>query len=417
MQFRPALVADNLSKKFCRNLKRSFVYGALDIANELTGASSVKLRKNEFWALKDISFTLKRGEALGLIGTNGSGKTTLLKILSGIIKPTEGHVEINGRVAPLIALGAGFNPVLTGRENIYVNLALLGLSKRSIEANLEQILDFAEIGDAIDAPLRTYSSGMSARLGFACAIHTDPQILFVDEVLAVGDARFRAKCYQRLAKLRESGTSLILVSHSAGAILNACETSLYLRSGSIMYSGETSQALRIYQEDQDSLDSNLFAGADLENGQAVKIDKHKIVDVGFLDANGLSTDVVQSGLDARFSVTFASEESFEELSLLVMIREQNTGAFDSLNLDSARDGVFIRHKPGRTTITLVMPKLGLKHGRFIAKVAIRAGRHMDILDIVEGYRFKSSADLTIGTSSFNQAREWQSCQVSTGLKS
>ncbi|MGH8614301.1 MAG: ABC transporter ATP-binding protein, partial [Gammaproteobacteria bacterium] len=166
----------NVSKKFSRSLRLSLAYGAHDILRELTGTPrcSSELRKAEFWALKDISFEVRRGAGVGLIGPNGSGKTTLLRLLSGLIKPDEGEIRILGRVAPLIALGAGFNPVLGGRENVYTNMAMLGLSHSEIEARFDDVLDFAEIGDAIDAPLQTYSSGMAARLGFACAIHTTP---------------------------------------------------------------------------------------------------------------------------------------------------------------------------------------------------------------------------------------------------
>ncbi|NEP28570.1 ABC transporter ATP-binding protein, partial [Moorena sp. SIO3I6] len=183
------LSINGVSKKFCRDLKRSLLYGVHDIGTELLGLRQKddKLRKKEFWALKDVSIQLRRGEAIGLVGKNGSGKSTLLRIISGLIKPDVGSVEVKGRLAPLIALGAGFNPILTGRENIYANMSILGLSKKEIDQRFDQVLEFAEIGDAIDSPVQTYSSGMAARLGFASAIHTEPDILLIDEVLAVGD--------------------------------------------------------------------------------------------------------------------------------------------------------------------------------------------------------------------------------------
>ncbi|MGL5878105.1 MAG: ABC transporter ATP-binding protein, partial [Xenococcaceae cyanobacterium] len=233
------LSVEGVSKKFCRDLKRSLLYAVQDIATELVGIrqKSEKLRRDEFWALKDVSFQVRRGEALGLVGPNGSGKSTLLRIISGLIKPDSGFVEIKGRIAPLIALGAGFNPILTGRENIYANMSILGLSKQEIDERFEAVLDFAEIGVAIDAPVQTYSSGMAARLGFACAIYTEPDILLIDEVLAVGDIKFRAKCYRRLAKLREQGTSFILVSHNSHSILSICESAIYLLKGKVVTVG------------------------------------------------------------------------------------------------------------------------------------------------------------------------------------
>jgi lipopolysaccharide transport system ATP-binding protein len=180
-----------VKKKFCRSLRRSLQYGMQDIAADLMGLRmSPKLRRGEFYAVNGVSFELRRQECLGIIGKNGAGKTTLLKMLNGLIKPDDGAITIRGRVGALIALGAGFNPLLSGRENIYVNGAILGMNKAEINAKRESIIDFAEIGDFIDAPVQSYSSGMVVRLGFAIAIHCHPDSLLLDEVLAVGDTAF-----------------------------------------------------------------------------------------------------------------------------------------------------------------------------------------------------------------------------------
>lgn len=242
---------ENVSKKFCRDLKRSLLYGIQDIATEVVGRTrkSDALRKSEFWALKDVSFQLRQGQALGLVGSNGAGKSTLLRIISGLIKPDTGCVRIKGRVAPLIALGAGFNPILTGRENIYANMSILGLSTQEIEERFQQVVNFAEIWDAIDAPVQTYSSGMAARLGFACAIHTQPEILLIDEVLAVGDIKFKAKCYRKLDELRQQGTSFVLVNHNPQAILHACDSAIYLVKGNLIAYGRTEMIIEKYEED------------------------------------------------------------------------------------------------------------------------------------------------------------------------
>jgi homopolymeric O-antigen transport system ATP-binding protein len=215
---------EGVSKKFCRSLKKSLWYGVLDMAGELNpfaansaqnGAAdtSDELRSGEFWAVKDASFELRRGECLGLIGRNGAGKTTLLRMLNGLIKPDAGRIEMHGRVGALIALGAGFNPILTGRENIYVNASVLGLTRQEIDEKLDEIIEFAEIGEFIDAPVQSYSSGMQVRLGFAVATALNPDVLILDEVMAVGDASFRHKCYHRIAKLMKT-SAVILVSHS-----------------------------------------------------------------------------------------------------------------------------------------------------------------------------------------------------------
>ncbi len=234
-----------VSKKFCRDLKRSLWYGACDICSELTGRRGDRssLRKGEFWAAREISFQLARGEAIALVGRNGAGKTTLLRIIAGLVRPDAGMVRTRGRLAPLLALGAGFNPVLSGRENIYVNLSMLGLSARQIRERFDEVVDFAEIGSAIDAPVRTYSSGMTARLGFACAVHVAPEVFIIDEALAVGDATFRGKCFRKLAELRRQGVSLLVVSHNVQVLLSVCDRAVYLRQGEIVTVGLTADVL------------------------------------------------------------------------------------------------------------------------------------------------------------------------------
>lgn len=227
------------------------------------------LRKDEFWALKEVSFQLRRGEALGLIGSNGAGKSTLLRIVSGLIKPDTGAVRVRGRVAPLIALGAGFNPILTGRENIYANMSVLGLSTREIKKRFDEVVDFAGIWEAIDAPVQSYSSGMAARLGFACAVYVEPEILLIDEVLAVGDIKFKMKCHRRLAKLREQGTAFILVSHNPHSVLNVCQSAVYLSKGELLLSGATDSILRQYEEDL------CLSGAEKAEGMMILPEKNQ----------------------------------------------------------------------------------------------------------------------------------------------
>ncbi|MBI5314540.1 MAG: ATP-binding cassette domain-containing protein [Nitrospirae bacterium] len=208
---------NGLSKKFCRSLKKSMWYGMRDIGSELLGrrhGTDGVLREDEFWAVKDISFVLNRGDCLGLIGHNGAGKTTLLRMLNGLIKPDQGRIEMRGKVGALIALGAGFNPVLTGRENVYVNAAVLGIGKKYVDSKIDEIIDFAEIREFINSPVQTYSSGMNVRLGFAvAAILIEPDILFLDEVLAVGDIGFAIKCLNTVRRIANK-SAVVFVSHN-----------------------------------------------------------------------------------------------------------------------------------------------------------------------------------------------------------
>jgi lipopolysaccharide transport system ATP-binding protein len=256
---------EGVSKKFCRSLKRSLWYGVCDIAGELSPfgrrpqvagcgllvagngrhqdaselattnqplVTSPPLRDGEFWAVNDVSFELRRGECLGLIGHNGAGKTTLLKMLNGLIKPDRGRIEMNGRVGALIALGAGFNPILTGRENIYINGSVLGLSKKEIDEKIDEIIDFAEIGDFIDSPVQNYSSGMAVRLGFSVASSLSPDVLILDEVLAVGDIGFVIKCLNRM-RLVASNAAVIFVSHSMQFVSSFCSRVIFMDHGRV----------------------------------------------------------------------------------------------------------------------------------------------------------------------------------------
>jgi lipopolysaccharide transport system ATP-binding protein len=256
---------DNVSKKFCRGLKRSLWYGLKDLGNELLGRShggDGQLRKDEFWAVRDVSFELRRGECLGLIGGNGAGKTTLLRMLNGLIKPDRGRIEMRGRVGALIALGAGFNPVLTGRENVYINASILGFTNSEIDRKFDDIVDFAELSEFIDSPVRHYSSGMRVRLGFSIAANFKPDILLIDEALAVGDMAFTIRCLNRIAELRSEGVAVIFVSHNELQVRQAAQCCLLLDHGHGTFYGALDQAFLAY----DSLRANANFGRKSDAG-------------------------------------------------------------------------------------------------------------------------------------------------------
>lgn len=238
---------ENVHKKFCLGLKRSLWYGLIDVGHEVFGRKhSPDLRRDEFWAVREVSFTIKRGDVVGLIGPNGSGKTTLLRLINGLIKPDRGRIVVRGRVGALIQLGAGFSPVLSGRENIYINASILGLSRREINNRMDEIVAFADIGTFIDTPVRNYSSGMRARLGFAVAIHMSPDILLVDEVLSVGDMVFRNKALDRMHKLANSGVAVVFVSHNLSQVDRLCTEAMYLNKGRLEQVGPTMEVIARY---------------------------------------------------------------------------------------------------------------------------------------------------------------------------
>ncbi len=202
----------------------------------------------EFWALKKISFEIRKGESCALIGSNGSGKSTMLRIISGILKPTKGRVQVYGSIAPLIELGAGFDAELTGRENIFLNGAILGHSKQFMREKFNEVVDFSELRDFIDVPVKNYSSGMVARLGFSIATMVKPEILIVDEILAVGDNAFQAKCNNRMENMMSGGTTVILVSHSHADVKRICQKAAWIEKGELRFFGDTEKALELYEK-------------------------------------------------------------------------------------------------------------------------------------------------------------------------
>lgn len=329
------LSVENVSKKFCRSLKKSLWYGVKDLGNELIGRSSnhSQLRKDEFWAVDDISLTLMRGETLGLIGHNGAGKTTILRMLNGLIKPDLGMIEVRGRMQALIALGAGFNPVLTGRENIYVNASVLGFSKAEIDRRFDEIVAFSGIEEFIDMPVRSYSSGMTVRLGFSVAAHLEPDILLVDEVLAVGDLAFRTKCQVRIQEMKNSGVAIILVSHNLHTISHVCTRAITLDRGRILYDGDTEEAIDVYRSSlmdrNEGMEDNLRAGT----GEL------RINEVTILDSYGTEKQEFEIGDPVKIRITFEAHEPVTNpvfnIVLHVLNGHQVTGIrtdFDNLQL-------------------------------------------------------------------------------------
>lgn len=303
------VVAKGVSKKFCRDLKTGLWYGLKDLATELFGVerkSKKSLRKKEFWAVEDLSFTLRRGECLGLIGHNGAGKSTLLKMLNGLIEPDKGSIRVYGRVAAIIELGAGFNPILTGRENIYNNAAVLGIPKKEIESVLDDIIAFSELEKFIDTPVQYYSSGMKVRLGFSVAVHMKPDVLILDEVLAVGDAGFRIKSFNAISRMIQNA-AVIFVSHSMPSIARICTHALFMSKGKKRYYGENvNTAVEEYFADFEGETSLIeySGGAEIRkvyiNGN--KVSSEKLVEINHMGDLTIELEILLKDLTTNFYV-------------------------------------------------------------------------------------------------------------------
>lgn len=415
---------EGVSKKFSRSLKRSFIYGARDIGRVLLGKTEDDtLQTSEFWAVRDISFELRRGQSIGVVGLNGSGKTTLMRMVSGILRPSTGRIKVHGRIAPMLALGAGFKPVLSGRENIFLNLSLLGVSPADIRARFDSIVDFAELWESIDAPIGTYSSGMLARLGFACAVHTDPQILVVDEVLSVGDTRFRIKCRNRINELRKNGTSMLLVSHSAIMIETLSDQCLYLNRGAVAAFGQPAEVMKRYQADvaRTSEGSKSVAGATPKQSPEIAVPKKlqknqpsekarqllSITDVQLHQIGSAENLFWTSGQPGRISIQVNTETSIKDASINLMIFDLEHQAGDVVQfIVSSRDIGWLSLKPGRSEIQLNLPVVGLRPSIYRVKLSISHSAMHDILDVVDNLKLVVRNNSLTDNCLYFQPRDW-----------
>src|SRR5215469_9055662 len=311
--------------------------------------SNTKLQEQEFWALKNVSFQVTRGEALGIIGPNGAGKSTVLKLLCGILKPTEGDVKVHGRLSALIEVGAGFHPDLTGRENAYLNGAILGMKKNDVEKKLDEIIAFSGLEDFIDTPVKRYSSGMYARLGFSVAAHVDPEVLLVDEVLSVGDFSFQIKCLQRMKEIRSKGTTVVFISHNVPSVIDLCPRAILLREGQIQKSGPAADVSRFYYR----------AFAETHRSKS----SIELVQSNLVSEEGVPSTVFQSGKWARIRLTVNSREAARDLIAGFFIkRSDGLLLFDT---NSQRNGgAYYSFQPGETRVIDIHFRLNLPNGTY-----------------------------------------------------
>ena len=402
----PLIQVDGVRKKFCRSLKRSLWYGATDLANELTGRTTERntLRREEFWALDDISFALHRGDTLGLIGPNGAGKTTLLRMLSGLIRPDEGRISVRGRLQALIALGAGFSPVLSGRENIYVNGAVLGMTRAEIDRRLDEIVDFAAIEDALDAPVQSYSSGMVVRLGFAVAIHMEPDILLVDEVLAVGDMAFRARCARKLGELKDQGVPWILVSHDMGTIRNQTNQVVVLERGRCRFMGDPEGAIAQYMlsvsgDRGPGPESNASsAGWQDDDDRAARIDRVSLV------RGGEACTSFATGDELEVQIGYEAREHLKQPAFGIAFYGGDGTCYTGTN--TVTSGFEIDHLAGRGTLCFRMSKLPFLPGLYRIRIDLH-DRHMGVIDSLQSAAHLRVDGGAFAAGLFAPAHSWQ----------
>jgi lipopolysaccharide transport system ATP-binding protein len=308
----------SVSKRYRLGLTRTSLPSYIsEQAKRILNNSNHKASNKYLWALRDISFSLDKGQSLALIGPNGAGKTTILKLLANITKPTSGEISLNGKLSALIELGAGFHPDLTGRENIYLNGTILGLKRKEIKDRYDEIVDFSELEKFIDTPVKRYSSGMAVRLGFAVAACIEPDILLVDEVLAVGDAAFRQKCMNRIRTLLESGTSLIFVSHNLWMVQAVCESALYIDSGNIKYKGTTTEVIDLYDRTINEQRAEKFQKS---NDVKDVVDSGIVISrIEIIGKNRTEVDDYQNDQPAEVRIRYLAKKRYEGLNLVVRI--------------------------------------------------------------------------------------------------
>jgi lipopolysaccharide transport system ATP-binding protein len=352
---------ENLGKKYLIRHEQRERYVALrdvltnkfkSIGRKVLQPMSHELRaknssEEDFWALKDVSFEIKQGERVGIIGRNGAGKTTLLKLLSRITEPTAGRITLKGRVASLLEVGTGFHPELTGRENIFLNGAILGMSKVEIKKKFDEIVDFAEIEKFLDTPVKRYSSGMYVRLAFAVAAHLEPEILIVDEVLAVGDAQFQKKCIGKMEEVGKEGRTVLFVSHNMPAVQRLCGTAIILKNGRMIAFDEVSSVVKIYL---DNGGNEVYSWVrDAEAGSDAYISKIMLVDQHYGNVT-----FVETGSDVRVAFEFIINNATKNLQVSVgLLDEYGNVIFGSSPQDS---GIGVPESPGKHRAIVTYPK-------------------------------------------------------------
>jgi ABC-type polysaccharide/polyol phosphate transport system ATPase subunit len=388
-----AIVVENLSKRYLIGHRSSsdgaYKYTALrdeigrEIRNFARKAADVFRGRQivqgdeveEFWALRDVSFEVKQGEAIGIIGRNGAGKSTLLKILSRITEPTKGRVALHGRVSSLLEVGTGFHPELTGRENIYLNGAILGMMQKEIRRKFDEIVDFAEVEKFLDTPVKHYSSGMYVRLAFAVAAHLEPEILIVDEVLAVGDAEFQKKCLGKMDEVsRSQGRTVLFVSHNMEAVLKLCSTGIFLEAGSIRVAGDVKSIVSAYLRSQSSSPRVVEFSKKPRMGNPMT--KAQLVSASPSDAE--STWSIPFGKPLSLDLSVDIQPSVSKVELVIAVF--STRGFEVATWSDTCGGADLPVRPGINTYRVKFQHMRLLPGQYYLSIGLGSGRGFDNAD-------------------------------------
>jgi len=358
-----AIRFERVSKKFNLHHKRARSFQELTLGLFWRDNGS----REEFWALQDTSFTVEQGETVGLVGPNGAGKSTALKLVSRIIEPTSGRIEVNGRVGALLELGAGFHPDLTGRENIYLNGSILGLSRAQIRQKLDGIVAFAELERFIDVPVKHYSSGMYVRLGFSVAVHTEPEILLVDEVLAVGDAAFQRKCIERIDRIRSEGVTVLFVSHNTETVRAICSRAIWLDSGRLVADGSAESVVARYLTHSWDSEEGKLEPRD-ENDWRWGSGEVRITSVRLLDGDGREKQQFKTGEPLTVEMRYRAEKRVEQPVFgLAVHRSDGTHITGPNTQFAGLDFPFIK---GDGNVMYRVDHLSLMEGSYLLSVSV-----------------------------------------------
>jgi len=353
-----AITVEGLGKKFRLMQDRNWTLKATLLAGHRT-------RYEEFWALRDVSFEIPTGETFGIVGGNGSGKSTLLKVLAGILRADEGSAVARGRLSALLELGAGFHPELTGRENVYLNGSILGFTSREIRNLFDDIVEFAELEQFIDEPVRNYSSGMYMRLGFSVAIHVEPEILLVDEILAVGDLTFQKRCLDRFARLRDEGRTIVVVSHDLDMIGRLCDSSVWINKGELASVGSSSSVLEDFISHDENSDMSM---SDQSHQLRLKPDD-LVKSLALVDINGHSMSSTASGQPALIRVRYDADGAGEPVTVALGLYRADGTHVSSINSGAATSA---GNDVGIIEVDYEMPSLPVQPGTYEISIALHS---------------------------------------------